>query len=112
MLITISPLESPLSSKFEEGKRFEIGIGATIRCVDEIQALIRLVLERLQKCIFSRWVGVVMGSIVVVEKPMEIMDSSDKKSIDVKQWLITVVPKIQKTTNITLEEMQPQMIGR
>jgi hypothetical protein len=36
-LVAISPLESPLSSKCEEGKRFEVGIGATIWCVDNIQ---------------------------------------------------------------------------
>jgi hypothetical protein len=53
-LVTISPLESPLSSKCEEGKRFEVGICAAIKCVDEIHVLIQLVLERLQKGIFSK----------------------------------------------------------
>ncbi len=40
LLVTISPLESPSSCEYEEGKRFEVGIGLIVQCVDKIQKLI------------------------------------------------------------------------
>jgi len=60
LLVAISPLESPSSCEYEEGRRFEVGIGVIVQCVDKIQESIRLVLERLQRSIFIRKVGVVI----------------------------------------------------
>jgi hypothetical protein len=59
LLVAISPLESPSSCEYEEGRRFEVGIGLIVQCVDKIQKSIRLVLERLQISIFSRKARVV-----------------------------------------------------
>jgi hypothetical protein len=42
----ISPLASPSSSKCEEGKKFRKEIGETIRCVENIEEMTRLLLER------------------------------------------------------------------
>jgi hypothetical protein len=69
------------------------------------------VLERLQKGIFSRKVGVVMGPCAIVEEPMKIPDSSDEKdkeNINGDQWLITIKLEVREITSITLEEMHPQ----
>jgi hypothetical protein len=47
-----------------------------------------------------------------MEKPLEILDSSDEtieKNINVEQQLITTMLKVQEIIEITLEEMQPQM---
>jgi hypothetical protein len=38
----------------EERIRFEAGINAIVQCANKIQALVRLVLERLQRGIFTR----------------------------------------------------------
>jgi hypothetical protein len=47
--VSISPLESPSSSKCEEGKRFEAGIDVAFQCAENIQESIQLVLEYLME---------------------------------------------------------------
>jgi hypothetical protein len=37
LLVAISPLESPSSCEYEEGRRFEAKIGVIVQCVDKIQ---------------------------------------------------------------------------
>ncbi len=37
-------------------------------------------LERLQRGVFNRKMGVVMGPCAIVEKPMKILDLSDEKN--------------------------------
>ncbi len=66
-LVAISPLESPSSCEYEEGKRFEVGIGLIDQCVDKIQKLIQLVLKRLKRRIFSTKVRVVTRPSATME---------------------------------------------
>ncbi len=91
-LVQISPLESSSSSKCEEGRRFQARISVTFQFANNIQKLVRLMLEWLKKNVFSRRSKVVTRLGVTTKKPMEILDLSDEKDderICTTQQLIT-----------------------
>ncbi len=77
-LVEISPLESPSSSKCEEGRRFEEKINVAFQFADDIQELVQLMLEWLKKNVFTKRLKVVIGLGVTMKRPMEILDLSDE----------------------------------
>jgi hypothetical protein len=59
----------------EEKIRFEAGINAIVQCVDNIRALVQLVLERLQRGIFNKKARDAMKPSVTMEELQKISDS-------------------------------------
>ncbi len=76
LLIMISPLASPSSSKCEKGKRFMQEIGEVIRCADDIKEMTRPMLERLQKGFFKG--QVMMEHRTIPQELVEIPKSNDE----------------------------------
>jgi hypothetical protein len=54
-------LESPSSSECEEERRFEVGIGVAIWCVNDIQESIQRMLEHLRRNILNKRSKVTLG---------------------------------------------------
>jgi hypothetical protein len=55
--------------------RFEVGINAVVQCVNNIQALVQLVLERLQKGILNKKTRNAMKPSVTMEELQKISNS-------------------------------------
>lgn len=107
-LVMISPLESQLSLKCEEGKRFKVRIGATFQFVKDIQESLWLVLERLKKCIFNIRLGVLTRPSATTTKLVVILKlnkKKDKKILSETQQITIKVRETQKTMEIAFEVM-------
>ncbi len=78
-LKAISLLAWPLSFECEEGYKMSIeGINIVVWFVEEIEKLTRVVLEKLQRGIFSRQLKAIKGYGVTTQNLVEIQDSSYK----------------------------------
>ncbi len=79
-LVSISPLESPSSSKCEEGKRFEAGIDVTFQCAKNTLELVQLVFECLRERQFQKKIEVTTRPSATMEEPMLIIYQVKKKT--------------------------------
>ncbi len=74
--------------------------------------MIRPLLKRLWRGIFTRHARMAMKPSVITQKPMEIQESNDKneeEGVGAIKKLIEVMIDIGEIIKITQKEMQPQM---